>query len=51
MTCSKYYSHREPLFKQLDILKVTDLYKHSILKFCDKKEYSLESPFYFFQLS
>ena len=33
ITSSKYNAHTDPLFKQLNILKVSDLYKLSQLKF------------------
>ena len=33
ITCSKYNAHTDPLFIQLKILKVQDIYKLSVLKF------------------
>ena len=33
ITCSKYNSHTDPIFKKLNILKVDDIYKLTALKF------------------
>ena len=33
ITCSKYNAHVDPLFKRLNILKVSDIYKLNALKF------------------
>merc|ERR1712082_187146 len=33
ITCSKYNSHTDPLFLQLKLLKIQDIYKISVLKF------------------
>ena len=46
ITCSKYNAHTDPLFIQLNLLKVEDLYKLNLLKFYHK--YKSESlPKYF----
>ena len=46
ITCSKFYSHTEPLFKELQILNINDLYTLRVLKFCFKL-YNSDSPSYF----
>ena len=33
ITGSEYLAHSEPLFKELELLKIEDLYKLKILKF------------------
>ena len=33
ITCSKYNAHADPLFNQLNILKINDIYKLNALKF------------------
>ena len=33
ITCSKYNAHTDPLFKKLNLLKITDIYKLTALKF------------------
>ena len=33
ITCSKYNAHTDPLFKKLNLLKITDIYKITALKF------------------
>ena len=46
ISCSKYNAHTEPLFKCLNLLKVEDIFKIKILKFCYK--YSQKTlPLYF----
>ena len=46
ITCSKVYSHTEPLFKDLNILKINDLYNLRVLKIC-YKIYNKHCPVYF----
>ena len=52
ITCSKYNSHTEPLFRSLEILKLADLFKINVLKLYFKlKHQSLPSYFRSFDLS
>ena len=46
ITGSEYLAHSEPLFKELDLLKIEDLYKLKILKFYYNLSYGL-LPSYF----
>ena len=46
ITGSEYLAHSEPLFKELELLKIEDLYKLRILKFYYNISYGL-SPSYF----
>jgi len=46
ITSSKYNAHTEPIFKSLDLLKLSDLCVLRELKFCYKLEHGL-LPFYF----
>ena len=32
-TCSGYFAHTEPIFKNLNLLKLEDIYKLKVLKF------------------
>ena len=43
---SKYNAHTDPIFKQFSLLKLQDIYKLEILKFCFKLENS-KLPLYF----
>ena len=43
---SEYLAHSEPLFKELELLKIEDLYKWKILKFYYNLSYGL-LPSYF----
>ena len=36
ITCSKYNAHTDPIFKKLNLLKLSDLYNVSVLKFYHK---------------
>ena len=36
ITCSKYNAHTDPLFKKMNLLKISDLYNISLLKFFHK---------------
>ena len=46
ITGSEYLAHSEPLFKELELLKIEDLYKLKILKFFYNLSYGL-LPSYF----
>lgn len=46
LTNSKYNAHTDPLFKELKLLKVTDIVKLKQYKFCNKLEKKL-LPYYF----
>ena len=46
ITGSEYLAHSEPLFKELELLKIEDLYKLKILKFYYNLSYGL-LPSYF----
>ena len=46
ITCSKYNAHTDRLFKDLKLLKISDIYNISLLKFLHKLENS-QLPFYF----
>ena len=46
ITCSEYLAHREPLFKELELLKIEDLYELKILKCYYNLSYGL-LPSYF----
>ena len=46
ITCSEYLAHSEPLFKELEILKIKDLYKLKIFKLYYNLSYGL-LPSYF----
>ena len=46
ITCSKYNAHTEPLLKNLQLLKVSDLFQLNILKFFYKLE-NARLPVYF----
>ena len=41
ITGSEYLAHSEPLFKELELLKIEDLYKLKILKFYYNLSYGL----------
>ena len=46
MSNSEYLAHSEPLFKTLKLLKIEDLYKLKLMKFCYNLSYNL-LPSYF----
>ena len=46
ITCSEYLAHSEPLFKELELLKIEDLYNLKILKLYYNLSYGL-LPSYF----
>ena len=46
ITCNNRFTHTEPIFKNLSILKLEDLYKGQIIKFYYKLVHEL-SPTYF----
>ena len=46
ITCSRYNAHTEPLFKHLELLKISDIFKLNILKFYYKLSH-LKVPHYF----
>ena len=50
ITCSSYFAHSEPLFKQLCLLKICDIYKCQLLKFIFKLTHK-QLPQYFEQFT
>ena len=50
ITCNSYFAHSEPLFKQLCLLKICDIYKCQLLKFIFKLTHK-QLPQYFEQFT
>ena len=50
ITCNSYFAHSEPLFKQLCLLKICDIYKCQLLKFIFKLTHK-QLPHYFEQFT
>ena len=51
VTCSKYNSHTDPIFKKLNLLKIKDIFIHSLLKFYFKFEQKTLPHFFTSMLS
>ena len=50
ITCNSYFAHSEPLFKQLCLLKICDIYKFQLLTFIFKLTHK-QLPQYFEQFT